>query len=371
MVEEVPKRRLSYSKSILQALKDKISSSHYHPYISFYRPANMSQPGVDSNHIHNIAIVGATGNVGSPILKELLAKNRFKLTAISRAESKGTIPDGVARANVDYNDTNSIVEALKGQDVLIITLSVMATRDTQPKLIRAAADAGVSWVIPNDFGMYTTDEAQNDTVGPGKTEDRKLVESLGVSSWIGVTCGFWYEHSLSGPGFYGFDIAKREAVFFDDGTEPQNTSTWAQVGRAVASLLSLPISSDSTDDKTALSSYRNRMVYISSFTLTQRDMFESLKRVTHTTDADWTSSHVPAKERYNEAKERLMKTGERDAFGKMLYTRFFFPGENAGYFEKVHGLDNEALALPTEDLDEATKAAIELGERGYWKQYGL
>lgn len=83
------------------------------------------------------------------------------------------------------------------------------------KLIHAAAAAGVQWVLPNEFGMYNTENAQNDTIGPDKTKSRQFIESLGLS-WVGVTCGFWYEHSLSGLGLYSFDIAKREVIFFDE-----------------------------------------------------------------------------------------------------------------------------------------------------------
>ncbi|KAF1848121.1 NAD(P)-binding protein [Cucurbitaria berberidis CBS 394.84] len=322
-----------------------------------------------NNHVKKIAIVGAGGNVGSHLVTALLGKHRFDITAISRAESKASFPEGIAIAHVDYNKPETIIEALRGQDVLIITLSVFAAGDTQATLIRAAADAGVPWVLPNEFGGEDG-EAQNDTMGPAKVKDRGLIEELGVSSWIGVASSFWYEHSLSGPGLYGFDVTKREVVFFDEGTERLDTSTWPQVGRAVASLLSLPISPQETNGNgPTLTGYRNRMIHISSFTLNQHEMFASLKRVTNTVDSDWSITSVSTKHRFAEALEKL-KGGDRSAFGTVLYTRYFFPGEGAGLFEKRHDLDNEKLGLPHEDLDEATKAALKLSESGYWKNYG-
>jgi hypothetical protein len=320
------------------------------------------------NRIRNIAIVGASGNSGSHIVSSLLARKQFNITAISRADSKGTFAEDINVVHVDYDNPDTIVAALKGHDALIVTMRATAARDTQQKLIRAAADAGVSWVMPNEFGMYNTEEAQYDTIGPGKTQDRKLIESLGLS-WVGLTTGFWYEHSLSGPGFYGFNIGKREVVFFDDGMQRLNTSTWAQVGRGVASLFSLPIlPSEENDTSVTLSSYRNRMAFVSSFAVSQREMFESLQRVTGTKESDWTVSSVPAKQRYAEAKVQ-MKADDRMAFGRALYTRYFY--EDAGLYEKSHGLDNEKLALPEEDLDEATRGAIQLMEGPYWRQYGL
>ena len=195
--------------------------------------------------LNRIALVGANGNVGSHILSALQAKNRFQITAISRVQSKTTFPSDISVARVNYDEPETLVNALKGQDALIITMSVFA-HDAQEKLIRAAAQAGVAWILPNEFGMFNTDDVQNETTGSGKQRDRALIEKLGVSSWIGMTCGFWYEYSLSG-GQYGIDLNKREVVYFDDGNQRLNTTTWPQTGLAVANLLSLPLSS--TDGK--------------------------------------------------------------------------------------------------------------------------
>jgi hypothetical protein len=328
--------------------------------------ASQQAPGF-TNRIKNIAIVGASGTIGSKMVSALLAKNTFTLTAISRASSSATFDPTIKVAHVDYSDPSTLVSALTGQDALIITLSVSAARDTQATLIRAAASAHVPWILPNEFGMFNTEAAQNDTIGPSKTKDRDLIASLGAS-WIGLTCGFWYEHSLSGPQLFGFDISKREVVFFDDGSQKLNTSTYAQTGRAVAQILSLPVLPEDENDKTlTLSSYRNRMAFVSSFAVSQQDMFDSLKRVTGTSDAEWKVSSEPARERWASAREEVKK-GNFAAFGKCLYTRYFY--DDAGLFEKSHGLDNEKLGLPEEDLDEATRGAVEVGESGYWKTYG-
>ncbi|XPT03560.1 hypothetical protein M3J09_012651 [Ascochyta lentis] len=318
--------------------------------------------------IKNIAIVGGTGTIGTYIMQALLARNRFTITAISRHDSRAEFPSDIQVMRVDYDNEKSIVDALQGQDTLIITTSVFAPKDTSAKLIRAAAAAGVSWVLPNELGMYNTDEAANDTIWPTKKDDRELIESLGVSSWIGISCGFWYEHSLSNGELYGIDIEKREVTFFDNGMQRLNTSTWSQVGRAVAALLSLPVDLDDQPSDVTLSAYRNHMVYVSSFTVNQREIFESVKRVTSTTDEQWKIDREPAKERFEEARER-MRGGDRRAFARVLYTRYFF--DDAGLFEKLHGLDSEKLELPKEDLDEATKRAMQLAQNGYWAKYGL
>ncbi|KAF2177445.1 NAD(P)-binding protein [Zopfia rhizophila CBS 207.26] len=328
-----------------------------------------TQPSGYNNHIKNVAIVGAAGQVGQFITTELLKKGTFDITALSRSDSTNTPPSGVTTKPIDYNDRSTLVNALKGQDVLIITMAVTAPQDQQKKLIEAAAEAGVPWIIPNEFGGDGEDDqvSADIFIGIGKKKEREYIEELGKSSWIGITCSFWYEYSLAGPGLYGIDIVKKEVTWFDDGKQRVNTSTWPQTGRAVAELLSLPVLPEDENGKaTTLSHYRNRFAYVSSFTLSQRDMFESVKRVTGTSDSEWEISSVSVKKLFEDSKEKS-KTGDRLAYGKMLYSRYFFP-DNAGYYEVTKGLDNEKLGLPREGLDESTKKAVKLAESGYFEK---
>ncbi|USP73063.1 hypothetical protein yc1106_00337 [Curvularia clavata] len=310
--------------------------------------------------LKKIAIVGANGNVGSYILSALRAKGHFQITAISRIQSKATFPSDIGVARVNYEQPETLVEALKGQDALIITMSFSA-QNAQEQLIRAAAEAGVPWILPNEFGMFNTQAIENETIGPAKQKDRALIESLRVSSWIGMIGGFWYEYSISG-GQFGIDLSKREVVYLDDGNQRLNTSTWPQTGLAVANLLSLPISSSDGKGPT-LDQYRNRMLHFSSFTLSQREMFEAVQKATGTTEKDWKMSSQSAKECLARAKERLM-AGDFSALSTALYTRYFI--DDAGLYEKVHGLNNEELSLPKEDLVDATKRAVELAKTGFW-----
>ncbi|KAF4625823.1 hypothetical protein G7Y89_g12344 [Cudoniella acicularis] len=326
------------------------------------------QPQGFKNHIENIAIVGAGGQVGKFITTALLSNGKHNLTAITRVGSTNKIPTGVTIKPVDYNSHASLVTALQGQDALIITMNVMAPPDTQSKLIAAAADANIPWVLTNEFGSSGYNEAADaDTfLGPAKKAVRAQVESLGKSSWVGICCGFWYEFSLGGGDYrYGFDFKKKTALFYDDGTTRLNTSTWPQVGRAVANLLSLKVLKEDENDKgPCLTDYKNKFAHISSFAVNQQEMFESILRVTNKKESDWKITKKPAKDVYDEGKE-MFKGGNRMGFGKMLYSRYFFP-DKAGLFEEVTGLDNERLRLPKEDLDEFTKVAIGLAESGYF-----
>lgn len=239
-------------------------------------------------------------------------------------------------------------------------MGVTAPKDQEAKLIKAAAIADVPWVFPNEWGFDTANESMtNDIViEDEKKKARNLVAELGKSSWIAVSTGFWYEWSLAISAAYGFDFAKRTVTLFDNGETRICTSTWPQVGRAIASLLSLRIHPDGEDDGSpCLETFANNYLYVSSFTISQKDMLESVLRVTQTKLDDWTVTKESAQSRYAAGMEQLMK-GDRIGFVKALYTRVFYP-DDSGNVEKTRGLHNDLLGLPKENLDEYTKIAIQ------------
>lgn len=80
------------------------------------------------------------------------------MTALTRSESSNKLPEGVNAVTVDYDDETSLVEAMKGQQMLIITLAVRAPPGTQSKLIKAASKAGVPYVMPNAWGTNPLNE---------------------------------------------------------------------------------------------------------------------------------------------------------------------------------------------------------------------
>lgn len=297
----------------------------------------------------------------------MLKAGKHKITAITREGSSNVVPAGVIAKKVDYNNQSSLVEALKGQEVLIITMSVMAPPEEQIKLIDAAAAAGVPWVLPNEFGgdPLNVEQGKDAILGERKTKYRDHIEEIGKSSWIAIATGFWYEFSLGGgPYRYGFDFPNRSLILLDNGKVKINTSTLPQVGRGVASLLSLKILPDNKDDKSPyLASFKNKPAYISSFTIGQEDMFESVLRVTGTTRDDWKITHTTAKEKFQSGQE-LLKQGNMVGFGMLLYARAFF-AESSGNFGATRGLHNDILGLPQEDLDEFTKIGIGMSSEVY------
>ncbi|RLL96313.1 hypothetical protein CFD26_105345 [Aspergillus turcosus] len=325
------------------------------------------QPAGFTNRIERVAIVGAGGTVGKYISQELLQTGQHTVTALTRADSKSTLPAGVRAVTVDYNDESTLVAALQNQQFLIITLSVTAPKDTQSKLIQAAAKAGVRYVMPNCYGGDVTNEKlrKESLAGEPVRQACAEIEAAGVSVWVALVCGFWYEFSLStGPEWFGFDFKEKKVTFYDDGNTRINVSTWEQCGRAVAAFLKFKeLPEDENDQSPTVSGWANRPLFISSFLVSQRDMFESWKRVTGDKDEDWTIEYEPSAERYQRGVERMQK-GDRRGFAQALYARVFYPN-GGGDYESKRGLDNAVLGLPREDLDERTKHAKEMLENGY------
>ncbi|CAF9921760.1 MAG: hypothetical protein GOMPHAMPRED_002388 [Gomphillus americanus] len=322
---------------------------------------------IENNHVTKVAIVGAGGRVGGPFARSLLETGKHTVTAITREDSTSgaKLPEGVHVVKVNYDNEESVVSALKGQEVLIITLSVQTPKDTQAKLISAAAKAGVPYLFHNAYGGDITAEQVNKDTGLAEAEaaTRKQIEDLGVSKWIAFCCGFWYEWSLPmGTDLYGFDIKNREVIFFDDGETKFSTSTWPQCGRGMAALLSLPVEGQGT----TLESFANKPVYIQSFRVSQKDMLASILRVTGDKESDWKVEYQPAQERWEEGRAAMMK-GDRQGFARMLYARSMAK-DTSGNFEGK--LNNDVLGLKDEDLDEWTKFCVDfaMAGRSWWAE---
>ena len=290
---------------------------------------------------------------------------------MTRAESKTALPAGVGIARVNYEDDGqSLTSALKGQQFLVITLPARGPPNLHSKIVQAAAKAGVPYIMPNAFGFdFQHEFFREDPYTAGAIKNFDEIKRLGLS-YISMTCGFWYEWSLAlGEPWFGFDIKNRKVTFFDDGKLKISISTWKQCGRALAGLLSLPENGASP----SVSQWKNKTIYIASFTISQRDMLDSLNRVLKTTDKDWVITHEPTDKRFQDGREEMQK-GQMTGFAKSMYSRVFFPN-GAGNHERDRGLDNDLLSLSKEDLDEATKRTVEMVDDGWtariYKEFGI
>ncbi|RTE75256.1 hypothetical protein BHE90_010295 [Fusarium euwallaceae] len=314
------------------------------------------QPEGFVNTIEHVAIVGATGQIGKVFTEHLLkSPGKQTVTALTRKGNNIVVPDGVKLVQVDYDDEGTLVEALEGQDFLVITMALTAPPDTHSKIVTAAGKAGVPYIVPNAYGVnfYANPKLREDIEALKYIYSSvKQIEEVG-SQWLAITPNFWYEYSLGvGPFTYGFDFSNKTVTFYDDGKTRINTTTWPQTGRALVSLVNLKrLPEDENDKSTTLAQFVNKPVYIKSFTLNQRELLESVNKILGQTEKDWNITYQPATERFQQGLEEL-SNGVGTGFLKALYARTFYPtGE--GVFE-TH---NRLLGLPEESLNGATLAA--------------
>ncbi|KAJ3564390.1 hypothetical protein NPX13_g7862 [Xylaria arbuscula] len=308
----------------------------------------------------NVAIIGATGHLGRYFVEELLKTGQHTITALTRGGGSGhKLPVGVNIVEVDYASEESLVAALQGQEFLAIVLSASATSETHSLIVKAAAKAGVSYIMPTTYGADTTNAnlVRDEPYHQGAVAKVKEIESFGLN-YITMACGFWYEWSLAlGENAFGIDIKARKATLFDDGNTKLSVSTFRQCGRAFASLLSLPESGATP----SLSDWKNQPLRFNSFRVSQRDMLDSVQRAQGTNDKDWVIQSEPSNKRVMDGFAALQQ-GDRLGFVKAMYSRAFYPSADADLEEKYSS--NDVLRLPEENLDEITSGVVKGMEDG-------
>jgi uncharacterized protein YbjT (DUF2867 family) len=89
-----------------------------------------------------ILVAGATGNVGSELVR-VLAEAGESVRALSRRPNSATLPAGATAVGGDLNDPDSLADALHGTRGMFV---LSGYRD-MPGLLRRAGDAGVRRVV--------------------------------------------------------------------------------------------------------------------------------------------------------------------------------------------------------------------------------
>jgi uncharacterized protein YbjT (DUF2867 family) len=333
-------------------------------------------------YVSKVALVGATGTLGSNILSALLAQEtpQFQITLVTRPDSitSTTHPDITENPRItvkagSYDDHDFLVSALAGQDALVIALGWAVCHELQPLIIRAACEAKVAYILPCEFGSDTSNPRLVAAIPmqAHKVEARRLVEELG-GSWIGVTTNSWYDWSLAG-GWFGIDIKARKATFWaaEEGEVKTYLSTLRTAGLAVARVLSLPLTAERKNpnvpqlgQQRSLPSFANKMVYVANFRVSQRDILDAVQRATQTTDQDWAITSVPVGEYIKQGFAKLAQ-GEMVGVMNIIYGNLFVKGVADGYFPggaeglEEADLDNAVLRLQDcEDLDAVTKRVV-------------
>lgn len=301
-----------------------------------------------------IAFIGASGQVGTPAIKTLIANGVHTITAIQRNEATSTFPDEVIVKKGDLQDEAFLASVLEGQDILILSPPLSNIVGLQKPAIRAAAKVGLPWILPSEFGPdpFAGQLAEENGLLQAKKEVRDYIEEVGVSSWVSVTVGPWYDVSI-GLGLWGIDIKGRKATIWRGAEAKVNTATVGHTGEAIAAVVSLP--------EAELAKYKNSAVYAPSFYLTQREILDAVQRASGTTDADWDITPRDFKDVEVQYEEGI-KNGDGMAPFVKFFVTHFLEGHGGDFDHKVDATvieQLEKLGLKKENLDEVTKAALQ------------
>lgn len=154
---------------------------------------------MSAHYLKNILVVGAGVQIGGQIVHQLLTEGKHNVAALTRLQSSSPMPSGLhSIRKADYDNPDELAAAMKGQDVLVITMGAMAQASSSVALIDAAAVAGIKYIIPDEWG---TDRAQVQLgkdlmLAEGQIMICESIESKGLE-WISIGSGFWYEYSLA------------------------------------------------------------------------------------------------------------------------------------------------------------------------------
>jgi putative NADH-flavin reductase len=151
--------------------------------------------------IRTVAVVGASGNIGSQATKALLDAG-FTVTAVTRPDSKSTFPDNVQVRRADPASFEEVKAALEGQDAVIAAaaMNVAATGDGQDILIDAAVAAGVKRFLPSEYGNASERFPEGEILGKlleGKARTLKYVKEKAEAnpgfSWTAVGTTYFFD----------------------------------------------------------------------------------------------------------------------------------------------------------------------------------
>lgn len=96
---------------------------------------------------NRIAVVGATGRIGSTLLSKLVDDN-VEIVPLSRSASSDRLPRGLVPTIVDFDAPSTLSKALEGVDKVFIAHGTYARQvENEIALIDAAVGAGVSHIV--------------------------------------------------------------------------------------------------------------------------------------------------------------------------------------------------------------------------------
>lgn len=296
--------------------------------------------------LKRILVIGASGNLGSLILKHLLSSPfEFQVIVLSRASSKSELPQDkrieTRRVGDDY-PASELEAAFRDVDAVISAIS-MAGMHQQYRFIDAAIAAGVKRYFPTEFGlddlpdwlielrpMFRTKHDVRDYLISKQQQGSQL-------EWTGVICNVFFEMGVT-SGFFQLDWPSKTATLIDGGTQKWVATTLDTVALAVVRALERPEAT------------KNRLLLIQDFRTSQREILDAVQRKTGT---EWKVRNVEYAPWLEEAKD-LARKGDDAALPRLTFATVV----TGSQWENRDEFANPLLELPTKSFDEAIDSAL-------------
>ncbi|KAL2061568.1 hypothetical protein VTL71DRAFT_6945 [Oculimacula yallundae] len=299
----------------------------------------------------NVIVAGASGTIGAPIVAALLDSGLFNVSALTRTTSKAIFPLGVAVKRADLSSRESLVTALRGQDVLICTLNDEATF-LQAGLIEAAFEAGVKRYMPNEWASHDLNiqGTPMDEIFEGKKSIIRLLEHKvelakkegTVFTWTGLNNGVFFDWALQASFLDITLLPTAHAKIWDSGNSKFSTTTLSTVARAVVAILT-----------TAEVATRNSLVNIQSFSTSQNEIVAMLEKVVGET---WAIENTTTLEQMEIASANLENNEFVEAF--YIWVRAWMFSGRQEVVLKEWEKDNRLLGVESQSLEDVIVQAV-------------
>ena len=334
------------------SLKLTITSLYQPPDFKLFFP----QPFSIMTH-KNIVLLGATGNLGSYILRALLsASPSFNVTALVRATSKASLPDSVKKLILpDEYTASAINPLLQGQDAVICSFPPGSDTQLQKILADAAVQAGVKLFIPADFGSCDSASPtvlETMALYRQKAEVREYLEGLvakskaegGSFGWTSLIPGHFFDYGLTSE-LLGFNVKERRVKMFDGGERKWSSCTRARIAEAVVKVLQ--------KGGEGIEGVRRRVLYVQSFCVSQKELLGVLKKVVGG-EGKWGEDVVESGPLIKRLKVEVEQTGDSHKREELVCVLGLVDGD----WRTREGFANKLLGLEDENLEEVVRSVL-------------
>jgi NAD(P)H dehydrogenase (quinone) len=145
-----------------------------------------------------IAVIGATGNTGRAVVKELKALGQDPLCIIRDAEkAKNVLGAGAKTAVAELTDRAALEKALAGvTSVFVVTGHNPQMAEQQTNILEAAKKAGVQFFVRVSGGKAVVGPDVESIVGRGHYAIEQAMEKSGLK-WVNLRPGLFMQNTFA------------------------------------------------------------------------------------------------------------------------------------------------------------------------------